>query len=385
MERRKLFIDGTPLIAEHLSGVGHVTLETTRALDSTEFTKNYLTTIFIPFNEKGKLDKYEFKNIRIKHLPYPHKILSLFARIAFSPPIDLFLGKGTYLFFNFRNWPVLFSKSITYIHDVAFLQYPEYIEPRNLKFLTSHMRRWINQTHKVVTVSFAAKEEIEQHLHVPSQKLEVILNAVDNSVFKPQSLDALKKIKVKYNLKDYVFFVSNIEPRKNIITLINAFKSSLGKEGKQLFIVGGGGWLNEPIMTAITQAQDEGFAVIKNKAYVPDEDLPALMQAAITVVVPSWHEGFGLPIIQAKLSGGNVVASDIPVLREAASLVGGNVLFFNPNRERELAELLTSIQRKRDISTLTPAGAADVGNIRSWEDATSELLAIVEELNEEKK
>lgn len=380
MARKKVFIDGTPLIGKHLSGVGQVVLETVRALDSEEFSDMYDFVIFLPYDEKGKIDYLKLKNITIKYLPYPHKFLSLFSRMALSPPLDLFLGKGVYVFMNFRNWPLLSSKSITYIHDVAFLKYPQYIEPRNLRFLSRYTKQWVRRTTKVVAVSNTTADEIREKIPMASHKVEVVVNAVNTKFYTPRSKQLQDQVKAKYGLTDFVLFVSNIEPRKNVLTLINAYKQSIGKADTQLFIVGGGGWLNEPILEAIESARREGFNVIKNKSFVPDEDLPLLMQAARTLVIPSWHEGFGLPLLQAVASGGSVIASDIPALREAAALVRNkNVSFFNPKDTEELAVKLSGTK---------PKGVQSVAKsieIRDWTDAARELMTLVDTVEVGKK
>jgi alpha-1,3-rhamnosyl/mannosyltransferase len=231
-----------------------------------------------------------------------------------------------------------------------------------------------------VAVSNTTADEIREKIPTASSKVEVVVNAVNTKFYTPHNKQLQDQVKAKYGLTDFVLFVSNIEPRKNVLTLINAYKRSIGKADTQLFIVGGGGWLNEPILEAIEYARREGFNVIKNKSFVPDEDLPLLMQAARTLVIPSWHEGFGLPLLQAVASGGSVIASDIPALREAAALVRNkNVSFFNPEDTEELAVKLSGTK---------PEGVQPVAKsieIREWTDAARELMTLVDTVEVGKK
>jgi alpha-1,3-rhamnosyl/mannosyltransferase len=261
------------------------------------------------------------------------------------------------------------------------LKYPQYIEPRNLRFLSKHVRRWIRQSTKVVAVSHATEKEIRQELPCATGKLEVVVNAVNTQLYRPQEQTAVDSIRKKYNLTDYLLFVSNIEPRKNIETLIEAYKASIGKKGTQLFIVGGAGWLNEPIMEAIKRSQDEGFAVMKNTYFVPDEDLPALMQGARSIVIPSWHEGFGLPLLQAISSGGRVIASDIPALREAAGLVNSDrITFFDP---KSVGELMAELNATKKSKLSNKAGK--IVKVRQWSDAVRELTVIIDSMKVRKR
>jgi len=317
-KKLKIFIEATPLINKHLSGVGQVTLETVRALDNEKYKSNYDIKVFVPFDEKSKMEKYTFKNIKIVSIPLPHKVFSLFSRMRFAIPLDLLLGKGVYIFPNFRNWNLMMSKSVTYIHDVCFAIYPQYVQTRNLNFLHKYINLWTSRTDKIVTVSKTSKQEISKYLSIKPNFIDVIANTIDRNFYKPQDSKKVAQIKTKYKLGNYFLFVGNIEPRKNLITLIEAFEKARLKD-TTLLIVGGDGWLNEDIYARIELAKTNGIDIRKNKSFVPDEELPALFTGANALVLPSWHEGFGLTAIQAVACGTKVLSADIPVLREIAA------------------------------------------------------------------
>ena len=228
--RRQLYFDATPLINSRVSGVGKVLLETLRALDTQEYSTKYDLYAFIPMNEAGKLDKYDFRYVKVKLLPYPHKFLSLFSRMHLSPPIDIFLGKGIYIFENYRNWNLLFSKSVTYIHDIAFKVHPEFVESANLRYLNGHIDMWVGRTDKIITVSKSSKQEIEERLGI--KNVEVVMNAVDEDMHprREREVDAVRK---KWGLPEsYYLHLSNIEPRKNIANIVKAFTIHVKQIGR---------------------------------------------------------------------------------------------------------------------------------------------------------
>lgn len=367
MSKKKLFFDGTPLIGKYVSGVGKVLQETLYALDIPEYANLYDMSIFLPIDEKGKLDGFQFKYIKVKYLPYPHKFLSLFSRMRLSPPIDIFLGKGVYVFENFRNWNLLFSKSITYIHDVAFKVFPEFVEERNLNYLNKNINKWKHRADVVVTVSEASAADIKKKLGIDAK---VIANAANGALFYPRSRDEIKKVTSRWDIEgEYYIFIGNIEPRKNLENTIDAFRGAI-KSDEQLVLIGGGGWKNEEILEKIKET--EKGVVYRPDGYVPDEDLPALISGARALVHFPWYEGSGLPILQALACGTPVAASNIAPLIEVVEGSEDRVVFSDPGNITEMTQAIIEASKK-------PHGEAPQRNV-SWQDAAEKLSDIVKSL-----
>ena len=372
-KKKSLYFDATPLIEKHVSGVGKVLQETLKALDTVHFSDKYNLYIFVPFNEAKKARNLGYKHIKLKLLPYPHKFFSLFTRLRWAPPIDVFLGRGVYIFENFRNCTLLFSKSVTYVHDVAFKIYPQYIQERNLTYLNRYIPLWMSRADKVVAISPSAKDEIEQELHLSD--VVVVPNAVNTDEFYPRTNDEIAHAREKWNIpKAYMIFIGNIEPRKNLVNTIKAFcvyvKNTGSKEA--LVLVGGGGWRNEEILAEIETARRQGIEVIRPDGYVPDEDLPALITGASALLQLSWHEGFGLPALQALACGTPVAASDIIPLREVAKDNEDRVEFAVAGDIERLAEAIERAAKKSHITTPQ--------HIPTWHRSVAELEKIIDTL-----
>lgn len=372
MKRKRLFFDATPLVNTHVSGVGKVLLETLRALDKREYSTKYELYAFIPMNEAGKLDKYDFKYVKVKLLPYPHKLLSLFSRLRLSPPIDIFLGRGVYIFENYRNWNLLFSKSITYIHDIAFRVHPEFVEAANLRYLNGHIDKWLGRTDRVVTVSESSKREIEEQLGVDG--VEVVVNAADDDMYPriKQEIDAVRK---KWSIPErYYVHLSNVEPRKNIVNIVKAFALHAKQTGSKdaLVLIGGDGWKNEEIYVEIEKARATGVDIIKPKAFVPDEDLPALLSGAVALIQLSWHEGFGMSVLHSLACGTPVVAADIPSLHEAAKGNEKNVIYVDPADVEGASRAFAAVAELAHVSKPQ--------NVTKWHESIKSFERIVDDL-----
>ena len=365
MRRTKLYFEATSIVPEKRSGIGHALLEILRELDKERYKDKYEITAFVPLKEGKALGRFNFSNVKVKQLPFTHRFLSLFSMLKFGAPLDLFLGRGIYIFPNYRNFNLLNSTSITFIYDVCYILHPEYVQPKNLAYLRANMSKWLARTDHIVTSTEVSKNEIVDNLKVNPNEVHVAPLGVDRKVFFHRSKTEQMAIASRYGIKgDYFLFVGSIEPRKNLAFVVRAFASSEQLKPFTLFLVGGDGWLNDEIYQEIDKATQRGFKIVKNAVYVPDEDIPALMSGSKGVLLPSHHEGFGLSAIQADACQVPVIASDIAVLRE----VGDGVFhYFNNADAHSLVTTMLEVAALKDVeSKLT----------YSWEETVLSLEEI---------
>jgi glycosyltransferase involved in cell wall biosynthesis len=383
MKKTSIYIDAVPILTTALSGVGHATLQIIRGLsEDAEVLKRYRICLLVPVNKVGLLEQWQLANVAVKKVPLPARVWNVWPRIPFALPIDLLFGRGIYLYPNFKRWPVLFSKSITYIHDIAFASHPEFIEPRNLALLQQNAARWIRRSTAIVTVSETSKDEIMHHFQVPTSKVFVVYNGVDTQLFHKTSSAAVDAVKKRYKIATtkYLFFLSNLEPRKNVGRLIDAFTHlpEARKQEYSLVLVGGMSWLNDDIFAKIKAANNAGWRVVKPDKYVPDEDLPALITGAEILVHPTIHEGFGITPLEAMACGTPVIVSDIPVMHE---VIGEDALYVDPCQTTDITttieKLLRDAQTRRQLSKKGPGRASEF----TWEKAIQQLLHCVEEVD----
>ena len=159
--------------------------------------------------------------------------------------------------------------------------------------------------------------------------------------------------------------------------MIAAFRS-LPKEIREkysLVLAGGKGWKTESTELAIKEAQAAGENVIR-PGYIPQEDVPAFYQQADLFCMSSIYEGFGMPIVEALTSGTPVVASDIPVLREAG---GDAILYAQPKNPEDFAEnILSILSNPNSRKEMSDRMQAQVQRI-SWEKNVDTLMKSFEE------
>lgn len=303
--------------------------------------------------------------------------LNLLWRIIHFPPTNIFLGKtDQFIFFNFVDFPVITRRRILMIPDTSFIKFPRFTERKNLRFLKKGVGDSIKRADVVLTISENAKNEICEYYNIARERVEVVYPGCPINIATVEDVGEIAEAKDRYGIGNggYILFFGTIEPRKNIGNLIEAYSrlSGLLKGRYRLVLAGGKGWESSKIFDII---RERGLAdKVVFTGYVDEKDRSAIYSGASLFVLPSFYEGFGLPILEA-------FACEVPVAcSNASSLpeVGGDaVLYFDPN---EVDEISKSIE-----TGLTDAGLrADLINKGSqqlkkfsWDKAVEKILHIL--------
>jgi glycosyltransferase involved in cell wall biosynthesis len=233
------------------------------------------------------------------------------------------------------------------IHDLSFIRFPGLFRPANRFYLTVFTRLSARRARRLIAVSAHAATETTRLLGVPAERIDVVYHGVD-PVFHPLPPEEVTAFRQRYGLPErYVLFVGTLEPRKNLVRLVEAFTRVYdGRVG--LVLAGGKGWLTDDLFARV-EALGLTRAIIF-PGYVMNEELPLWYNAATAVAYPSVYEGFGLPVLEAQACGTPVLTSNVSSLPEAA---GDAALMANPYDVDALAEglnrLLTDESLRHDL------------------------------------
>ncbi|MDO8592010.1 MAG: glycosyltransferase family 1 protein [bacterium] len=333
---KKIYIESRALVADHFSGVGHYIQGIANALDDyigspqhaqlqLEHNAGYRTILWAPRNHVPRLAKFSFLNLRAKAFAIPSYFIDRLLINNLIPPLDLWFGRGTYLFTNFSRFPLFRAKSATIVYDASFESVPQFVDANNRQFLSKMVRKAVNKSDLIITISKHAKEELVNFYNIPAKKVIIAYPAVDRTIFYKRSRTEIATTKNQYGLPgNYLLFVGNIEPRKNISGLIEAY-TKLPVELCQrypLLLIGANGWLTEDIFSKIDSAEEKGYPIVRPNKYVADSDLPAIYSGATLLVYPSHYEGFGIPPLEAMACGVPVICGDNSSLPEAVGDAG---------------------------------------------------------------
>lgn len=243
---------------------------------------------------------------------------------------DYILHSPNYLLLPFDG------PSVTTIHDLSFLRYPETHPKERVELLDKQLPKSIEQAHAIITDSYYIKAEVQQMLGVDEKKIHVVPLGVSKEYF-PYDKAVTAPILHKYQLNDmkYLLAVATLEPRKNLNSLIDAYLL-LPKNVRQnykLVIVGARGWLSKNLQQRIDMLVNRGDII--SLGYIDSEDLPYIYAGANGFVLPSLYEGFGLPILEAMAAGTPVLTSTSSSLPEVAD---GAAILTNANDIEDIAQ-----------------------------------------------
>jgi glycosyltransferase involved in cell wall biosynthesis len=226
----------------------------------------------------------------------------------------------------------------------------------------------------IIAVSEATKKDIVRILKVKASQVHVIHEAV-SPVFRPLPPDdSLEEVRRAYNLpKRFLLYVGTIEPRKNLVRLIQAYHHLCQRQehAHALVFVGSPGWKCDEVFATVERLSLNGK--VRFLGYVPQADLVALYNLAEAMAFPSLYEGFGLPILEAMACGTPVIASPNGSLQEVA---GSAAEFVDPKNVESIADglqhVLSNPARQEELRAKGFAQAARF----SWETTARQTLAL---------
>ncbi len=281
---------------------------------------------------------------RIEHLAIPNKLLNLRSLILKHPPINWRVAQPIDLIFlpnlNITVLPTDIPTVLT-IHDLTWKLYPEfYSKKMQLWHKAVRPEALIAQSRHIITPSTSTAQDLERCLDVKPDRVSIIPHGVSplmTHAMRAQDHGVRSRLKLP---KCFALYVGTIEPRKNLLTLIEGVKEyrELAHDDLHLVIAGGWGWKSHNLRRRLWKRDAQGW--VHELGYVSNEDLPALYRSAEIFVWPSIYEGFGLPPLEALACGVPVIASHTSSLPE---VLGDAAMYVDPYNSRDICEALRGI------------------------------------------
>ena len=231
-------------------------------------------------------------------------------------------------------------RSVITVHDLAFIRYPEYLTPDALRYY-GQIRSAVKSADLIIAVSQNTKVDLSELLAVPPAKVRVVYEAASplyrplngGSAAIPESVQALPQ--------PYLLFVGTLEPRKNVPALLQALariKAQRGPLTPRLVLAGARGWLYQGALELVGKLGLSEETVLFGPA--TPQELLWLYNRAEAMVLPSFYEGFGLPLVEAMACGTPVITSRTSSLPEVA---GNAALLVEPEDSDGLAEAICRV------------------------------------------
>ena len=286
------------------------------------------------------------------------------------------------IYFNPRYILTFFSgnsKLVVTIHDmIAFLR-PE-IWPGISGFrIRQYIKISSKRADKILTVSNSAKDDIMRILNIAEEKIQVIHCGINKKLYRPDYNNTIKrKITKKYGIdKKFIFAPGPMGRRKNHDRLIQAYSGlpNFIKEEYQLVITGEKKGCYQDLLKIISQLNLQEEIIFPG--FIPEEEMPVLVNAASLFIFPSLYEGFGIPLLEAMACGTPILASNVSSIPEVC---GNAALLFDPQSIQEMVDAIERLISDEVLrKQLVQRGFLRIKKY-SWKNSAKALLDTFEEI-----
>ena len=231
----------------------------------------------------------------------------------------------------------------------------------------------------VHVVTDSEKQDMMKYLDIPEEKIYVIPHGVDHNLFKPpiDKENTRKKLLGEFFMEDHSYFIHVSESnwaRKNIFNLLEAFKKAKDEGLKQKLIIVG---KNDPIV----YEKSGKIGDVKMTGFVSNEHLVKFLGCADAILLPSKHEGFGLPLLEAMACGTPSVTSNI---FSPPEVVGDSSLLVDPYDVSDIAKKIFEMGKNENLRTDLSKKAFEHSQKYSWKKTAEKLVNLYELISSEK-
>ncbi|MDQ6481564.1 glycosyltransferase family 1 protein [Dyadobacter sp. LHD-138] len=342
-------------------------------IDQIILSKAKNNTIYLFVEKKNApeaLELWQEESVKLIFLP---KILNLISNVFLVYHYASIHKLDAVLFQNFSTFLPSRWKKIVYIHDLLFMDFPEYYTKK--EFLYFKPMLWLaKKSDAIITISQSEKNRLLKY-HVAQKSDIFVVHHGINEKFVPVSAysdKTIEDINSKYNLPaNYLLYVGRINIRKNLLNLIKGFLLA-GKTDQHLIIVGKVDHKNIDVTIYVNEHKLEDR--VHFLGHVSDEDLYVIYARAFAFCFPSYAEGFGLPPLEAMKCGIPSIVSDRTSLPEVCGKAG---IYINPDDPNDIANKITKLFEEESYYEKMKYEALSQSSKFSWRKAANEIMNVI--------
>ena len=258
-------------------------------------------------------------------------------RLSIDIPRLIKQNKIDFAHFQYIVPPVKYCKYINTIHDILFLDFPEYF-PKSYQIKNKFLFKWSAKKSDInLTVSEFSKQKIENYFNI--QDIQITPNAVDPVYYeKYDKVECKNQVREKYNLDKYWLYISRWEPRKNHDTLLKVFVENKFYKDYSLVFIGDKSIDNKAYNDYYSKLPNEIKSKILTLNKIDFSELLLLLRGSDLSVYPSYAEGFGIPPLESIAAGIPTACSNTTAMADFKFLKGNE---FNPSDKENMFEVIS--------------------------------------------
>lgn len=319
--------------------------------------------------------------IGVEQANVTYRVLAPRARsisVALTLPARLVADGIDLLHSTFTPPPLAPGPQVLTMHCLSSFVHPEFYSPLIRWRLNALLRLGMRQAAKVLCVSAATAEDVHRRFGVPRDRLAVTYNGVGSRFRPTPAVDARRRIAAELGVTfPYALFLGKLEPRKNVMRLIEAFARFRRETGSDTRLLLAG---HRTSVTPAIERAIERFALreaVVQVGYVPSDLLPILYSGARMFLFPSLWEGFGIPVIEAMACGTPVLTSNVTCLPE---IVGDAAVIVDPTSVDRIAEGIARLDESETLRTTLVGRGYARARLFTWENSARATLDAYEQV-----
>ncbi len=360
----KILADANPVYSGRLTGVGYFTEQLLNSLSKQADIEGFAFNFKKRTHPKLGFGVQEKTNIPGKVLSYPRYLgIDVPLRTIFNTSrADIILGT------NYLLPPTGRIPAVTTIHDMCFIDHPEWVQGRNAHILKKMLPKTLARVKGVITVSEFSASRLRDIYNYKGPVLVVNIPPRESSAGE-------KRPSLPTNIpKRFYLLVSTIEPRKNISTLLDAFELLPDELQRKypLILAGKPGWDPE-VLDRLYAKKNPNIYYLD---YVSEEERNWLYKNALATIIPSHYEGFGMMALESLVAQTPCITSDIPALRE---ILGKTGQYFQPDDKEELSKLMVQFTKAKFAEDVLAAQRKILSRY-SWQDTAEDVINFCREI-----
>jgi glycosyltransferase involved in cell wall biosynthesis len=270
--------------------------------------------------------------------------------------------------------------TVVTLHDLAFLRYPEVLTRAKSIYHHLFTIRSLRRATKIITVSESTKHDAHDLVGIPLERMHTVYPCIDKRFSNVSEVEKIQAFRQQQGLTDgYILYLGTLEPRKNIITLIDAYQKLRQEHDvrEKLVLAGSKGWLYDAIFARVHELGLEAEVIFPG--FVADSEQALWYQAASVFAYPSLYEGFGIPVAEALACGIPVVTSNVSSLPEAGAQIA---LCVDPQSVEVLSKALYQALTDTNLREICRTQAPSVAQKFSAQIMAQQTIAAYEQAAE---
>lgn len=362
---------------EYISGVEYYSLGLLNALLQIDTQNEYIAITNRPslirryVSQSTNLTVIEIKHVRtrIARILWEHTQLP---RIAKRHKLDV-LHCTSYI------CPI-HATSVPYIvtmHDTIAIDNPKWCKQTNSLYFSLFMKAATRKAFTILSISKCTADDLKRNFGLSCSKIHIVYSGIDEIFTPEKDYSRCCRVRERYNLPErYILYVGNIEPKKNIWTLL-CVQRTLREKGlpHKLVIVGRRSWGTKVELDEISREINSGNVIWTR--YVDRCDLPCVYQMADVFVFLSLYEGFGFPPLEAMACGTPVISTSTGALNET---LAGAALTVEPFSIGQITRAIVSIINDSYLREKHIDMGLRQSSLFNWERTARETLSVYQEV-----